>query len=254
MRIGLKLWSKNTDYYYAEARRLYKDGWFDYIELFVVPGTTDTINKWKILRSDFDIPFALHAPHSMVGVNLADKSLETSNAKAYEEVAMFADALSPKFTVVHAGINGTIEETIRQLNVIRPKNILIENKPYKTIYGEPICRGSSIEEIKKVLEGYNCGFCLDIGHAICTANANSIEPYGFVEEFQQFLPSCYHISDNDIHGDIDKHLHIGQGNYDVKRIFCIIDTANDIAIETIKDSGNNLNDFTNDVQNIRKCL
>ena len=58
-KLGLKLWSINTDYYYDEAIRLYNDGIFDYIELYVVPNSTETIDKWKKIN----IPFSLHAPH-----------------------------------------------------------------------------------------------------------------------------------------------------------------------------------------------
>ena len=51
-RLGLKLWSVNTDYYYEEAKRLYGEGVFDYIELYVVPNTLDTLAKWKELRNN----------------------------------------------------------------------------------------------------------------------------------------------------------------------------------------------------------
>ncbi len=66
-KIGLKIWSINTDYYYDEAIRLYNDGVYDYIGLYVVPNTTDTIEKWKKL----DIPFIVHCPHFAHGFNLA---------------------------------------------------------------------------------------------------------------------------------------------------------------------------------------
>ena len=44
-KIGLKLWSINTDYYYDEAKRLYDEGVFDYIELYVVPDTITAIGE-----------------------------------------------------------------------------------------------------------------------------------------------------------------------------------------------------------------
>ena len=47
---GLKLWSINTDAYYNEAKRLYAEGVFDYIELYVVPNSLDTLAKWKELH------------------------------------------------------------------------------------------------------------------------------------------------------------------------------------------------------------
>ena len=42
---GLKLWSCNTDYYYDEAIKLYNQKIFDYIELYVVPETLETLDK-----------------------------------------------------------------------------------------------------------------------------------------------------------------------------------------------------------------
>ena len=48
---GLKLWSVNTDYYYDEAIRLYREGKYDYIELYVVPDTLFTLQKWKEMRT-----------------------------------------------------------------------------------------------------------------------------------------------------------------------------------------------------------
>ena len=218
-----------------------------------MPGSTDTIPLWRDLHES-GVPFTLHAPHSTLGVNLADKSMLEINAKAYKEVALFAEALSPKYTVVHAGVNGSIDETIRQLKIIQPQNILIENKPYKTIYGEPICRGAVFEEVKTVIDAYGCGFCLDIGHAVCSANSIGIDPYIQLKHFQSLGPSCYHLSDNRWDEEIDRHMHLGQGNYDFGKICDIINLQNDIAIETAKDSKTNLMDFAADVLEIRKTV
>lgn len=65
-RIGLKLYSTDFDII-ADARKL-QNGFFDFVELYVVPDSYETtINAWK----DFDIPFIIHMPHSLHGVNLA---------------------------------------------------------------------------------------------------------------------------------------------------------------------------------------
>lgn len=246
-KIGLKLWSINTDYYYDEAIRLYNNGVYDYIELYVVPNTTDTIEKWKKL----DIPFTLHAPHFAHDVNLACKDKLEYNKKIYNEVAQFEKELKPKFTVVHGGIEGTVEELVRQLKIIRPKNILIENKPYRVPLGEKkLCRGYNIKEIKYVLDNYGCGFCLDIGHAICSANSLSLEPYGYISEFNELNPICYHLSDGYIDSPVDKHLHIGSGTYDINKILNIIGNKKTISIETNKDSKVDLEDFRIDVEKI----
>ncbi len=240
MKLGLKLWSTNTDYYFDEAKRLYNEGWFDYIELYIVPNTISTIDKWKSL----DIPFTLHAPHFMHDVNLANKFKEKTNYQLFLEVKEFFKILNAKYVVVHLGIEGIIEETIRQLSAINLGEMLIENKPFIAPTADNlVCRGATIEEITKVMNELKCGFCLDIGHAICTANYLGINPYEFLNNFNTLTPTCYHLSDNYIDSQIDKHLHLGDGNYDFIKILNIIDTNINIAIETNKNSKSDLNDY-----------
>ncbi len=251
MNLGLKLWSNNTDAYLEEAKRLYKQEWFDYIELYVVPDTLETIDKWKKLN----IPFTLHAPHFVHEVNLADVTKEEYNIKIFKQVKEFFDELNAGYVVVHSGIEGDIDETIRQLDIIQPPKMLIENKPFVApLRDNRICRGAMIEEISKIVEKIGCGFCLDVGHAICTANTLKIEPYDFIRQFNELNPICYHMSDNFIDSELDKHLHFGAGNYDLKRIFDIIDTEKNIAIETNKGSKENLNDFIEDVKFLKNVI
>lgn len=245
MKLGLKLWSTNSNYYFEEAKRLYEQGIYDYIELYIVPGSLATLSKWKTLK----IPFTLHAPHFIHGVNLADPAKEKYNTESFKEAEEFFYELNAGYIVIHPGIEGNIEETIKQLNKIKPPKMLVENKPFLApLIPGKICRGATIEEISKVIKEVKCGFCLDIGHAICTANSLKLKPYEFLIEFDKLNPLCYHLSDNLIDTELDKHLHFGQGNYDLKEIFSIIDINKNIAIETNKNSKENLNDFIEDVK------
>jgi sugar phosphate isomerase/epimerase len=249
MKLGLKLWSINTDFYFEEAKRLYAEGWFDYIELYVVPSTLETIKKWKTLKSELNIPFTLHAPHFIHEVNLANPDKKDFNYKVFQDVDKFREELNSEYVVVHSGIEGQIDETIRQLKTINLDKMLIENKPFiAPLRDNKICRGATIEEIYQVVNEVGCGFCLDVGHAICTANTLKIEPYEFLAQFNELNPTCYHLSDNFIDSEFDKHFHFGQGNYDVKKVFAIINLDKNIAIETNKNSKENLNDFIEDVK------
>lgn len=245
MKLGLKLWSTNSDYYLEQAKKLYVQGIFDYIELYIVPDTLPTLSKWKTL----DIPFTLHATHFIHGVNLADFSKEKYNIEVFKQIEEFSNELNASYVVVHSGIEGNINETIRQLKIINPAKMLIENKPYIAPKApDKICRGATIEEISKVIKEIGCGFCLDVGHAMCTANSLKLEPYSFVTEFNKLNPTCYHLSDNFIDSEMDGHMHFGQGNYDFKKIFDIIDLSKNMAIETKKDNKENLDDFVKDVK------
>ncbi len=160
-KLGLKLWSTNKNYI-DKAIRLYDKQVYSYIELFAVPTSYKShIHLWKNLN----IPFIIHAAHSLTGLNLAQKNQLKQNMKLAHEAQQFADTLNSKHIIFHPGINGTEEETVRQLNKINDSRILIENKPY---YGIPqknmpqiICNGSTLEHIDFIMKNTNVGFCLD---------------------------------------------------------------------------------------------
>ena len=432
-KIGLKLWSTNTDDYYDEAIRLYNDGVFDYIELYVVPDTLDTLQKWKKLRTlapcgrgqgeglnlapsplvggathvenfqddsiassplvgegwgeglikathfysrqsleyskelrknltkpeqilwhflrnrqlnnmkfrrqeaigeyiaDFvcyerkviveldggghveqlqkehdikrdnflrqngfkvitifnndvyeniervleyiiqetphpsplpqgarehGIPFIIHCPHFAHGFNLAKKEKKESNKKIFKQVQRFADELNAKYIIFHGGIDGTIEETAKQLASFNEPRALIENKPFVALpnkMGGEFCRGYNPDEIRLIKEIAKCGFCLDFGHAICSANSQGKDIYEYCREFLQFEPGMFHLTDNkDITSPYDTHLHLGTGTLDIDKIKEILPNDAIVTLETDKDSKKNLNDFIGDAQWMRK--
>ena len=263
MRLGLKLWSTNTDYYLAEAERLYADGVFDFIELYVVPGTLDRLPQWQKV----DIPFTLHAPHFMHGINLADKDKAQDNLKAFAEVAEYFQVLNAQFTVVHSGMNGEISETCRQIDMLHKQfpqwyrnengvvQVLIENKPYVApMRPEMQCRGATIDEVGQVIAETRCKFCLDVSHAICTANSIGKAPYEYLKGFMALSPDCCHISDGFVDSEIDRHMHIGEGTYDFQTIANIVGDSIPCAIESNKNDKRTLHDFTLDATIIRKRI
>lgn len=249
MNIGLKLWSTNTDSYLKEAELLYKKGVYDYIELFVVPETLDTLSMWKQLS----IPFIIHNAHSATGFNLADASATQRNREIYEQTKRFADELDAKYIIFHGGVDGDIKETAKQLASFNEPRAILENKPFVALpnkAGAQFCRGATIDEIKYVIENTGCGFCLDIGHAVCSANYQKLEPYTYIRQLNALNPKMYHLSDViDMNGVYDAHPHLGTGNLDIKRLKQEIFPTNAvISIETYKDSKENLNDFMEDAQ------
>lgn len=256
-KLGLKLWSTNTDYYKDEALKLFERGVFDYIELYVVPDSTEHICHWQGLG----IPFSLHAPQFMHGVNLADSSLFENNKKIYEQVAKFYSSLNAKYVVVHSGTNGSKNESIKQINALKAifdLKIAVENKPYLSIakseQNSNVCRGASTDEIGDILDATGCDFCLDVGHAVCSANYFGFEPYGYILDFARFNPISYHFSDNFIDSTADRHEHFGNGNFDFYKILSGIKSPTNIAIETKKNSKTELNDFELDAKFLKGLM
>jgi len=247
-QLGLKLWSINENYV-NEAIKLYDQGVYDFIELYAIPDSFDTqINLWKPLK----IPYIIHAPHFRQGLNLAKEECYEQNMKFAVETRKFADELDAENMIFHPGIAGNIEETVRQLNIINDSRILIENKPYYTVLNDGnICNGHSPEEIEYIINKTALGFCLDIGHCFCSANAKNIEPFEYMEEFLKLNPKMFHLTDNDFSSSIDKHLHFGEGNFDVDKILNYLFDNAKITLETNKDSKENLYDFELDVKFFR---
>jgi len=255
MRVGLRLLSTDTESYIYEVPKLYENGGFDYIELRVIPNTLERIKYWKILKQNHNVDFVLHAPFSSLGVNLSEKSKFEFNKEMFEQAKEFLYELDADYMVVHSGVEGDIKETVRQLNIINPPKMLIENKPFTPPGDSEIkCRGAIPEEIEYVRKNHPCGFCLDIAHALCTANSLNKEPYEFLSEFQKFLPDAYHISDNPINSAYDGHRNLGKGEYDFKKILEIVDSSKNFTLETPKNSEYSLDMFAEEVKFLKSFV
>ena len=245
--IGLKLWSTNTGAYFQEAQRLYRDGIYDYIELYVVPHTLETLPLWQRL----EIPYVIHNPHSAQGFNLADKSKRDSNRLIYKQTKQFADVLQAAHIIFHGGKDGSIEETVAQLSAFREPRALIENLPVCPLPNSPYkyCRGATFEELYFIKNETNCGFCLDFGHAVCSANAQGKDSFAFLKELMSLDPQMYHLSDLiNAHSFHDSHTHLGMGTFDIPKIQREILPSNaKISIETEKNLPQSLQDFVNDI-------
>ena len=181
-KYGLKLWSTN-DNYVKEAVRLFEQGIYNYIELYIKPGSYDKyIDIWKQLR----IPYVIHAPHFLAGMNLAIRGNIDNNINMAKESIKYADDLKADIIIFHPGIGGKEEETVYQLKQINDGRIVVENKPYQTIDGSAICNGHSPEQISYILKEASVGFCLDIGHALCAAISMKSNPYQYYKEYLHF--------------------------------------------------------------------
>ena len=258
LSLGLKLWSTNTGPLAAVARRLFAEGVYDYLELFSVPGSTATIPEWRRLREEDGIPFVIHNAHSAQGFNLANRAAEAHNRDIYDESRRFANGLGANRIIFHGGTDGTVEETVRQLKTLHEPRALIENKPVLPLRnpnGVKSCRGATVAALERILGGTDCGFCLDIGHAVCAANAQGLEPYAYMRELAtRFHPVMFHLSDVlDMASPYDAHPHLGTGALDIARL-CreVFPPDATISIETVRDSMTDLDDFRRDVDFLRK--
>lgn len=243
VKLGLKIGSKDVQYT-RELQEYFEKGIFQYIELFAISGTfEDTIAYWK----QFDIPFGIHAPHSVAGLNLADTQNRTINKAKITESIKFADELKAEYIIFHSGTNGTSDETICQLTPFADERFLIENKPIKGLDGK-FCVGTDFREIKSIIDGIGkgIGFCLDFGHAICAANTLKKDPIEFINDLCKLKPRVFHLTDGDYKSEFDSHLHYGEGSYPLKKLFSMVPSTGMVTNEAKRAVNKDLSTFLED--------
>lgn len=252
IKIGLKLWNTNTDNYLPLLHDLYDKGYFDYIELYIIPNQLKQLPLWQKIN----IPFDIHAPHFQHNMNLSKKEYFKSNIEYYYEVAEFADKLKSNVIIFHGGTDGTTGETIRQLCAFNDSRTVIENKPYKVM---PFINGNhyvgcTFKDIQKIIQNVRCNFCLDVCHALCTEKSLMLQPYSLFDNFLKLNPIRFHLSDHLIDEELDYHLNYGKGTIDFKYIISKLPRNSHITIETPKNSKQDLNDFISDVQFLKNII
>ncbi len=253
MRIGIKQFSDQLEQYKDDLIN-FKDK-YDYIELYVYPAQMEKLQGWTDLKNKYNIAFTVHAPHFSQHVNLADKSYFEYNRMVYEQVNAYAKALDAEYTVVHGGMDGSVEEIVRQIEIIKPYKMRIENKPYVAPRKPDtmVCRGATVEEIKFIQDNYDCGFNLDVGHAFCSAVSQKINQLEYVKQFLELNPDSYHISDGIYNDRIDIHYHLGDGDYEWNKIFPLLDKNLNWTLETItKNNKDGLSKVVSDIKFIKE--
>lgn len=248
-KIGLKLYSTDASLI-SQASKL-KNHFFDFIELYIVPGTHKrTIREWMGLK----VSYIIHMPHSSHGVNLAQADKWENNLKHFMETRMFADDLGSEFIIVHGGSNGSIEETVRQLTLLEEKRILLENKP-KIGIRNTICVGWSCDEFHYAMnKGPLCGMALDFGHAVCTAHTLRVNEIEIINKFMMFNPRVFHLSDGNAFSEIDSHLNLGKGCLKLVEFLRVVPAGGLVTIETPRDRSKGLRDHCDDVTYLFRIL
>lgn len=198
MIFGLKLWSTNV-HLVDEAIELIENRVFDYIELFVVPGSS--IEPFEI-----DIPFTIHAAHEKFGTNIADDDATKYTLPNIMEAIEWANFLNADNVIIHSG-HGNIENAIEFLEDNADERLLIENVPKHGLSDEKMI-GYTPSQIEIITKAGNCGFCLDFGHAIKAAISQKRNYRDYISEFLKLEPKMFHISDGNLETELDEHLSI----------------------------------------------
>lgn len=246
---GLKAWSINLGII-DTAEMLHDRGDLDYIELFTVPDSFQACaDAWKGKR----IPFVVHAPHSLSGLNFSKPEMEMRNIELAEQSFRWADLVHADTVIFHPGTGGSLKETVRQASKLRDSRMIMENKPHDGLDGS-ICVGSSPGEIKKLTEALGVGFCLDFGHAIEAANSYGQEPIGFVKQFLDMKPRMFHMTDGDYSGKMDRHDAYGQGDFPLDKLLSMVPSGFRLTDEAKRKNPESLDEYLADRNFVRGIL
>ncbi len=253
MQIGLKFWSTNSEPHRQAAIALAERGIYDFLEIYVVPGSLDRLECWR----EVPIPKVIHAPHLVHHFNFADARLAESNRRVFGEVQRYADELGAELIVCHGGTGGTPAETVRQLRALHESRILLENKPFwqhpdLMPAGDRHCRGAVFEEFVRMVNELNVRTCHDVTHTVCMANSLKLDPWREIARFETTRPVLHHLSDlTTANDELDMHDGIGEGELDWEHALRLIAPDARLTLETPKHSPDNLDDFASEVRLIR---
>jgi endonuclease IV len=232
-KIGLKIWSTNHDSF-VQLFELYRKKRIQYVELYIVPNSFNE-KKLYILKQ---IPIIFHAPNFSHGFNLSDKNQVFESA--VDTILEFVNFFNEKKIIFHPGFFN-ISEAFDTLNAIANINslksqldIILENVPRLAIDKKTILLASHPSDFNKIIKDTEIKWCLDIGHAIYSANFYQENIINYLELFFKMAPFMYHFADGNYKNIFDLHNHFGEGSFPLFELFKRIPKNSRISLETPK--------------------
>lgn len=257
-KFGIKVWSKDVvgnPAFFKACVEAVRDNKFGYIELFALPGSYEE-TKQSLKAEIGTLPVIIHAPHSKFGLDTGNAEAYESNCRKLKDSQQFADLFNADIIILHTG-NGEgdayLDETIRQFKLINDSRIAVENLPYLCTATYKNLHGTSPEQIKRVKSETGCKFCLDFSHAVCASNHYQRDVFADLAAYAALKPDMYHLCDGQFDEVLDKHMHFGDGNYDLGRLIRDY-TSEDglITMETGYGTPTGIEPWLSDIAYIRK--
>lgn len=223
IRFGIKIAINDFDWLpeiYAHPKE------FDFIEVIFPPNFT--AKDIKLIRN-LELPYSIHLPNSNHGIDLGDIKRDNENSAWIKRINKFSDnldKLNPICYIIHPE-SGDIELSIINIKKLKIKPIALENMPVKGIYGGDLL-GYDPNSLKLYFERiHDLEFCFDITHAIKAAFSMKIDPLSLIRRFLEFKkPILFHISGGKINVEVDEHLSLEKGEYNLSEIKKILSNCN----------------------------
>ncbi|MFA6171606.1 MAG: TIM barrel protein [Patescibacteria group bacterium] len=207
---GLKLWTTNQGEVISEAKELLDLGRVDFLELYYHPDSKDW-SRFKIFRGKMVTIHATHYDHGFDLMSLNEGMLEIYKDK----ILPLADYFESPYIILHPGVRGNKEKFSANLDRLYDQRLIIENMPKVSLDGQNFF-GYSLDELKWIKEEKEINFCLDIPHAIVSANRQNIDYKKFIDDLAlELKPAYFHISGVNIKSKKDEHLNLWEADFDL---------------------------------------
>jgi sugar phosphate isomerase/epimerase len=179
----------------------------------------DIQDELKELKSSYDIELAVHAPFSDLNIASLNVRIKEEVLAQVSEAIGIASALDMKMVTLHPGHKSPLgayfpgklrevhRESLLNLDAVGQEHgmtLALENMPKMWI---SLCAHS--QEMRECIEGTDLKICFDVGHANIT---------GDIEGFFEMKDRIANLHVHDNHGDVDRHLVLGQGAIDIQGI------------------------------------
>lgn len=251
IKLGIKI---STDNFNLIPEIYDNQDLIDYIEISIKPDFN--IEEIKLINN-IKLPYAIHLPNSNKGINFGDVNQDKNNLEFLknlnENMDMF-NKLNPICYIIHPE-SGDLNYSIKNLKKIKLKPLAIENMPIKGIRGEKLL-GYDPDTLKiffKVI--LDLEFCFDINHAIKASITLNEDYLLFLKKILKFKkPILFHIADGDLNVEIDNHLHLNEGEYNLNQIKKILLDFADIVHLTFETPRNLKNGINDDLKNMKIFL
>ena len=206
-------------------------------------------NDYSFLKK-YDKKIVVHSEHSGFDVNISNLSKYEFNLKAINFAKEVADLCQAEKIVIHPGYNEgancSLENVISFLRENFDSRFCIENVPYEA-FGY-VKFGSSVDEIKRIVDETGVGFCFDINHAILYSVSVGLDYWDVLKDFEELSPRHYHLCGHNLKVGKD-HFNFCDGDLDIERVFEIISSDANITLEV---DHLNVEEIFNDFNFVRK--
>ncbi|MBN1802238.1 MAG: sugar phosphate isomerase/epimerase [Candidatus Lokiarchaeota archaeon] len=248
IKLGIKLSLNRLDLLHEIYQN---DGTIDFIEILLPPDfKAEDLSNFENLS----LPYNFHLPHFTKRIDFGNEKQAKHNQEFIKRVDANLEvfnSLNPTSYIVYPE-SGDLQLSIFNLKKLNIQPLALENMPYKSLAGGT-CLAHDPDSILSFFQYMpKLQFCLDLNHAVKTSVSFSQDYLELIRNFIKIRrPIHFHISDGNFTSELDEHLPLGKGEYDLRAIKNILfELGSDVSL-TFETPRNNKHSIEEDLVNMK---